>query len=738
MSDVPNVRRPQRISLLKTSMAELGRASALMRGALRESNDERYQAFFSAVIERIEMIVLNERDGITVTLADDLTNVRSALRRLRIPDIDPDLEAPTPALKSLRSERGNLIESIDNALDAAAALRLHPRSSEFGGIYIERQEIAEQLIRLDERLRAVQDAVVDLRGAAAAADETPDEYAISQSGLVNVHIKTLNVEVSAARFETQVGSNTAIPPITDISALTRSIEVMNEIAGDLKQVVESLGGLVATGVRAAGVNVVKNVERSWRGLKTVVSSVRRRLRHKSAVESNAYQHPPRATKPPADFDLGSAHKMILEGRPPPVSWSPWIDQLEFDGEKGLSDLAPLMGLSALQTLVLDRTQVSDLAPIAGLSALRRLSLERTQVGDLTPLAGLSALQALVLDHTRASDLTPLVGLSALQRLSLNNTLVSDLAPLARLSALQTLDLQGTSVGNLARLAGLSKLQTLSLSNTQVTDLAPLARLSTLQALDFDHTGVKDLTPLAKIRTLQTVSLRSTQVTDLAPLAELSALQTLSLDGTLVTDFAPLLRLSTLQNLSLSYTQVADLAPLAQLSALRSLKLDRTQLSDYAPLARFSALQNLSLIDASLNELTPLTGLKVLQSLSLDLTHVSDLAPLAELTALQTLSLNNTQVSNLWPLAKLSALNTLFLDATQVVDLTPLSNLSVLRTLSIENTPVSDLAPLTKLPSLISVWVESDARRAALAKTLGEDRPQLIKIIAELRRDRGEI
>jgi hypothetical protein len=159
----PVITRPQRIASMKAAMEELGRARASMRDALRETNDERHQAFFGPVLERIGMIVANEREGITIVLADDLTNVRSAVRRLRLPDIDPILDAPTSALKALRGARGNLIEAIDNALDAAAFLRMRPRFSEFGGIYIERREIAEQLIRLDERLRVVQDAVGDLR-----------------------------------------------------------------------------------------------------------------------------------------------------------------------------------------------------------------------------------------------------------------------------------------------------------------------------------------------------------------------------------------------------------------------------------------------------------------------------------------------------------------------------------------------------------------------------------------------
>src|SRR3954451_23918795 len=104
------VTRPQRIASMKEAIAELDRACLLMRDALRDSNDERHQDFFSPVLNQLGRIIDNERDGITLMLADDLANARSALRRLRLPDTDPELEAPTPALHALRSARGNLIE----------------------------------------------------------------------------------------------------------------------------------------------------------------------------------------------------------------------------------------------------------------------------------------------------------------------------------------------------------------------------------------------------------------------------------------------------------------------------------------------------------------------------------------------------------------------------------------------------------------------------------------------------
>ena len=88
--------------------------------------------------------------------------------------------------------------------------------------------------------------------------------------------------------------------------------------------------------------------------------------------------------PPADFDLKEATRVILAGTAPPAPWFPYITKLSFRGE-ALSDLTPLAGLPALQTLDLDRTQVSDLTPLAALNALQELSLNSTQVSDVSIL-----------------------------------------------------------------------------------------------------------------------------------------------------------------------------------------------------------------------------------------------------------------------------------------------------------------------------------------------------------------
>jgi hypothetical protein len=285
-----------------------------------------------------------------------------------------------------------------------------------------------------------------------------------------------------------------------------------------------------------------------------------------------------------------ARRMILAGHAPPEAWRPFILHLNFIGETALTDMVPLAGLTALQNLLLTRTQVSDVAPLAGLTALQNLLLTRTQVSDVAPLAGLTAMLSLYLTGTQVSDVAPLAGLTALQNLLLANTQVSDVAPLAGLIALQSLHLDTTQVSDVAPLAALIALQFLSLDNTQVSDVAPLAGLTALQNLRLSGTQVSDVAPLAGLIALQELWLDDTQVSDVAPLAGLIALQSLSLTRTQVSDVAPLAGLIALQNLYLTGTQVSDVAPLAGLIALRRLDLSSTPVRDISALDRLEDLE----------------------------------------------------------------------------------------------------------------------------------------------------
>jgi hypothetical protein len=282
--------RPERIAVMRERMAEIGRAVSTFRDGLRESNDERHQAFFGPILNRIDLIVANERQGIVTVLADDIAVARSAVRRLRLPDMDPDLGEPTPARWRLRGERGNLVEALDNALETARVLGMEPRLAEFTDIQVDRRSFTAQLIRLDERLRAVQQAVSELRDVTSKSDEGRDRNGVSQQQLLNVHIQALTVEVGAARFETRIGTELGIPLHIDLTALTRTIDAMRDIADDLGRTVEGLSAWLSASVRAAGNLVAKAANRSWRGMQTVVRIVRRRLAG-SAIATTGEESP---------------------------------------------------------------------------------------------------------------------------------------------------------------------------------------------------------------------------------------------------------------------------------------------------------------------------------------------------------------------------------------------------------------------------------------------------------------
>lgn len=191
------------------------------------------------------------------------------------------------------------------------------------------------------------------------------------------------------------------------------------------------------------------------------------------------------------------------------------------------DLKHLKGLSSLQTLILDYTQVTStgLEHLKGMTSLQMLWLSDTQVTDagLEHLKGLTSLHTLKLCGTRVTGagLEHLKGLADLRMLDLNGTRVTDagLEHLEGLACLQELYLGSTRVtdAGLVHLKGLPDLQLLWLSGTQVTDagLMQLKGLASLQKLYISETRVSDagLAHLKGLTELRTLDVCNTEVTD---------------------------------------------------------------------------------------------------------------------------------------------------------------------------------------------------------------------------------
>jgi Leucine-rich repeat (LRR) protein len=309
---------------------------------------------------------------------------------------------------------------------------------------------------------------------------------------------------------------------------------------------------------------------------------------------------------------------VLKAAQDPSAWERVSPQIK----SAVRDLAPLAGLTYLQSLSLDGTQVADAAPLASLMKLESLNLSHTQVADAALFAKLANLQTLELWGTQVADVTPLASLANLRTLKLARTQVADVVPLAALASLEYLDLAFTQIADTAPLATLANLRTLILWDTQVEDVAPLAQLIKLRRIDLDRTRVTDVTPLLELPELGSLYLSGMQIADAGPLANFANLYFLDLDDTKITDAKPLASLINLVGLNLSGTEVADATPLANLTNLRQLDLSRTQVADAAPLANLTNLQTLDLLGTQVADAAPLAGLTNLQRLYLDGTQVS--------------------------------------------------------------------------------------------------------------------
>ena len=113
--------------------------------------------------------------------------------------------------------------------------------------------------------------------------------------------------------------------------------------------------------------------------------------------------------------------------------------------KGISDLTGLEFATNIRLLSLDGNKhVSDLAPIAGLRDLKILNIGKNSISDLSPLAGLTNLAVITITANKISDLSPLEGLKSLETFFSWNNFFSDLSPLVKLTemSLQKIDICG--------------------------------------------------------------------------------------------------------------------------------------------------------------------------------------------------------------------------------------------------------------------------------------------------------
>ena len=82
----------------------------------------------------------------------------------------------------------------------------------------------------------------------------------------------------------------------------------------------------------------------------------------------------------------------------------------------ISDISTLSGLTKLEGLSLDNSQISDISVLKDLTKLTWLLLDGNQISDISALKWLTSLQSLYIQNNKISDLSPLKGLTSLNNM----------------------------------------------------------------------------------------------------------------------------------------------------------------------------------------------------------------------------------------------------------------------------------------------------------------------------------
>jgi Leucine-rich repeat (LRR) protein len=508
----------------------------------------------------------------------------------------------TPALtrgEALDLKLGTLISSVTTALDEyrrLAAKETVPQSKPEASIAPPQGAIADAMVEAANLDTSIANAQASVEAVVRPESRRADD---------------LKRQLRDARGLNRLAFAEIRMPRVVVSWLRKSVDALKDYPKLIRKTTNGLR--IATDILGIGLErwheierdlgrfVFDQMHRTWDALDKVAELLELSRRKGGGT-----------AKLPDGFDLGEARRVMLAGRAPPVSWWPFITQLDFSYQEGRRFLASLPVLTNLESLNLRFTPVIDVTALAGLTNLQSLDLRDTQVSDVTKLAGLTKLQSLDLWGTKVSDVTALAGLTRLQSLDLWGTQVSDVTALAGLTDLQSLDLSHTQVSDVTALAGLTDLQSLDLSHTQVSDVTKVAGLTKLQSLDLSHTKASDVSVLAGLTNLEILNLVGTPVSDVMALATLTNLQWLNLSGTQVNDVTALAGLTNLEYLYLRGTQVSDVTALAGLSNLRSLDLEGTQVSDVVALAGLTNLKTLNLRGTRVINVAVLKHIKGLQ------------------------------------------------------------------------------------------------------------------------------
>ena len=250
-----------------------------------------------------------------------------------------------------------------------------------------------------------------------------------------------------------------------------------------------------------------------------------------------------------------------------------------------ADWSCLAGLTQLETLLLppDTLSTSSLQTIGSLTGLKTLSLAGCGLTSLAPLESLTALEELDLTGGSIGDCAVLARMPSLRVLRLGGNAVTSTAPLSGLTRLQELDLHENPLGNLSPLRSLRELRVLNVASTGIDGLDALADMTKLEELDASDNQIAAINVLSGLTLLSRVNLSHNAITAADALAGLKYLFRLDLSYNQLAALPSFSDQCTLTFFDASHNQLTAVTGLENLPQINYVYLDYNQIEDLLPL-----------------------------------------------------------------------------------------------------------------------------------------------------------
>jgi formylglycine-generating enzyme required for sulfatase activity len=299
MSDASAFPGAVRRQMLVDRLADIQTEIDEIREALPSINDDELRPRVTELVAAASALVALFGQEPGAEVAELLVQLQSATRTLRVPAADPDLGV-TQTLRTLRAAQGRLRSAVDDALDAVHALDLPLRP-----VAPQPEPNAKlPLPAMLKRLEATEQRLDELDAARAEPSNV-----IQQSGLLNVYVDTMRLELLLAKLNLRIGSDTF-----DLGALLRVAESMADLTADLLATVRAWRDRLSPAVTRAAEGMrgaVRSVASGARKLGVIVMQRSRRSERIAAEAGDALGGvgtPEMVFIPPGSFVMGTSEE----------------------------------------------------------------------------------------------------------------------------------------------------------------------------------------------------------------------------------------------------------------------------------------------------------------------------------------------------------------------------------------------------------------------------------------------